>query len=202
MRKSTSLLFGFLGLLLTTGQANALMVTFDSGIGGGASAYTESGMTVSSLLPGGQVFTGFDNNADGSKDLYGAFNNNTAPYKFTLGGGMFTLDFLKIAGHLGNGLGNGTITSNLGGSITLQPWGMLYLASLPIAQQQLWMGITEFTWTQNAGGLMLDDIHFTLTPIGGPPTAPMAANPEPSSIILLGSGLAGFMAWRKRKQQA
>lgn len=201
MRRTSSLLLGVLGLMLTTGQANALTVTFDSGIGGGTSPYTESGMTVSSMNPGGYVFTGWDNNADGSKDLFGSAGNGTTPYKFSLGGGQFTLDYLKIAGNLG-GLGNGTLTSNLGGSISLNSLGNLYLALLPVAQQQLWMGITEFTWAQTAGGLMLDDIHFTLTPIGGPPTAPMMPNPEPSSVILMGTGLAGFIGWRLRKPQA
>ncbi len=202
MRTATSLLFGALGLMVMAGQANALTVTFDSGIGGGTTAYTESGMTVSSLNPGGYVFTGWDNNADGSKDLFGSAGNGTTPYKFTLGGGQFTLDYFNIVGQLG-GLGNGLLTSNLGGSISIDSLGTLYLALLPIAQQQLWMGITEFTWTQTAGGLMIDDIHFTLMPIGGPPTAPMMmANPEPSSVILMGTGLVGFIGWRMRKRQA
>ena len=201
MRITHSLMFGALALALSVGQANALTVTFDSGIGGGAIPYTESGMTISSMNIGGQVFTGFDNNADGSKDLYGAFNNNTTTYKFTLGGGQFTLDHLGVVGFLGAGLGNGSINSNLGGSILLSSKGTLELASLPIGQQQLWMGITEFTWIQNAGGLMLDDINFTLTPLNGSPTAPAPlANPEPSSVILMGSGLAALIARRMRKQ--
>ncbi len=201
MRMTHTLMFGALALALSVGQANALTVTFDSGIGGGAIPYTESGMTISSLNIGGQVFTGSDNNADGSKDLYGAFNNNTTTYKFTLGGGLFTLDNLRIVGHLGAGLGNGSIDSNLGGNILLGSIGTLNLASLPIGQQALWMGITEFTWTQNAGGLMFDDINFTLTEIGRQPTAPAAATtPEPSSMILMGSGLAALIARRMRRQ--
>lgn len=201
MRFTKTLMFGALALALSSGQANALTVTFDSGIGGGASAYTESGMTISSLNVGGIVQIG-DNNADGSKDLFGAFNNNTTTYKFTLGGGLFTLDNLKIVGNLG-GLGNGSINSNLGGLIGLNNLGTLYLASLPIAQQQLWMGISEFYWTQSGGGLMIDDINFTLTPQNGIPTAPASASlPEPSSMILMGSGLAALIGRKMRKQQA
>ncbi len=201
MRFTKTFMFGALALALLSGQANALTVTFDSGIGGGASAYTESGMTISSLNAGGIVQIG-DNNADLSNDLYGAFGNNTTTYKFTLGGGLFTLDNLSIVGNLG-GLGNGTITSNLGGSIGLNDIGTLFLASLPIPQQTLWMGISEFHWTQSGGGLMIDNINFTLTPLNGPPTAPAAASlPEPSSMILMGSGLAALIARRMRKQQA
>ena len=198
-----TMLFGAMALTLTAGQANAVTMTFDlPGANSGPITYTEQGITISSLQPSGHIFID-DNNSDGSFDLYGENANGfSSTYKFELGSGTMTLDYLSVVGTLG-GLGNGTFTSNLGGSFTLNSLGIFNVTSLSSTEQAKWMGITTFYWDQPSGGLSIDNINFSLNPLNGPYQTPISASaPEPGSIILFGSGLAGFIGWRMRKQQA
>ncbi|TKB81897.1 MAG: PEP-CTERM sorting domain-containing protein [Nitrospira sp.] len=198
-----TVLFGALALALTAGQANAVTMTFDlPGANSGPITYTEQGITISSLQASGHIFID-DNNSDGSWDLYGENGNGyTSKYKFELGTGTLTLNYLSVVGNFG-GLGNGTFTSNLGGSFTLGSLGTFNVTSLSLPEQAKWMGISTFYWDQPIGGLSIDNINFSLNPLTGPPQAPISASaPEPGSIILFGSGLAGFIGWRMRKQQA
>ena len=56
------------------------------------------------------------------------------------------------------------------------------------------MGITSILLTMNNGDLKLDNIIYEL--------AENQPVPEPSTMLLLGSGLVGIVAWRYRKHQA
>ncbi len=57
------------------------------------------------------------------------------------------------------------------------------------------LGITLITWFQNSGSLMIDNLVYDKA-------NDVAPIPEPSTMLLLGSGLAGIVGWRYRKQQA
>jgi hypothetical protein len=174
--------------------AQAITVTFELPYSYPGS-YTENGMTVSQT--GGLILG--DNNADSSNDIFNALNHNQ-PITFTFDAAS-TLDGFDIVGMMGDG--DAHFQSNLGGSFHVFGMGTFGLNSLPIAQQTLWMGISSFTWTQIGGGMMLDNVTFALCgpSICSPPTSPIA-NPEPASVVLMGSGLAGLAAWRLRKKQA
>jgi hypothetical protein len=182
-------------------QAQADIITFDGGFGGGGS-YSESGMTITSTDPGGLLIG--DNNSDGSMDLHNS-SLYLQPIKFT-NANPFTLDYFFVVGRLGLGDARGLFESNLGGSFIVDAKGPFQVALLPLAQQALWMGITEFTWTQYQfnnvhGAFDIDDINFTLC--NGTCSAPQPlATPEPTSVALLGSGLVGLATWRLRQKRA
>ncbi len=196
MRITKSLFLSACALVLATGQAQADVMDFNTYISG--STFTQAGMLAESLQAGGIVHIA-DNNSDGSLDLLGDSNGYTTTYRFSHAS-PFTLNHLNIVGQLG-GLGKGTFTSNLGGTFTPLSTGIFNISSL--LNPNLWMGINSFTWTQTDGGLVIDDINFSINPLNGPPQAPITASaPEPSSMILMGSGLAALIARRLRKQQA
>jgi len=176
-------------------QAQAITVTFDLPYSYPGS-YIESGVTVSQS--GGLILA--DNNADSSMDIFNAVNQSQ-PITFTFGA-LSTLDALDIVGLMG--VADAHMQSNLGGSFHVLGMGTFLLNSLPAAQQTLWTGISSFTWTQLGGAMMLDNVVFALCATGpcAPPAQNPVANPEPASVVLMGSGLAGLAAWRLRRQRA
>lgn len=174
-------------------QAQAITVTFDLPYSYPGS-YIESGMTVSQT--GGLILG--DNNADASNDIFQA--SYYSPIAFTFDA-VSTLDAFDIVGLMGET--DAHFQSNLGGSFHVFGMGTFMLASLPVAEQTMWTGISSFTWTQLGGVMMLDNLTFALCATGpcAPPAQDMVANPEPASVVLMGSGLAGLAAWRLRKKK-
>jgi PEP-CTERM motif-containing protein len=170
--------------------AHALMMTFDSG-SGTPHSYTEDGMTVAGHYyrhGGGHVRLG-DNNGDGSPDLKNLSGCCASPYKFTFDGAPFDLVSFDVVKISDLGAAN-TFTASGGAMVSATSLGTFTLPSVG------WSGITSVAWQQSLGKLTIDNFGFNASHTSTSPT------PEPGTLALFGTGLAGLLAygWRRRMQ--
>ena len=124
-------------------------------------------------------------------------NFNNLIGDFTMDSGTFTLNSLWV--HSDDRVGATTVRfeglDGVGGNV-------LYTLDVPIlaAWQQVifpaWDNVKTFTWDSlipNSSNIAIDDFEYT---------ASVQAVPEPASLLLLGTGLAGVVARvRRRKAQ-
>ena len=157
-------------------------------------SYTENGMTVSTIpFPGDRDILHLgDHDGDGSPDLRNISERQCCRglYEFTFGGTPFDLVSFDIVRISADAM---SIFTPSGGTAVLveRPGTSTGTFTLPITGE--WSGITSFQWKQTAGHTTIDNLVFRSS---STPT------PEPSTMVLLGTGLAGLLAygWRRRVQ--
>ncbi len=187
-------------LVVVTGlmeRAHATVIGFEDGLD---PAFTYSGVgPLSTLLT---PPSGYDNVAAFTGSTRVAFNRTaTSPSSFFIAGSpatTFTLNSFVIAGAWGTqtlaiaGLNDGSLlfSSALGVSLT------------PTVFAPGWAGIDELRISIGS-----DFVHDPIVVGSGQHWAldnltinePTSSVPEPASLVLLGSGLAGLAAWRRRQ---
>ena len=177
--------------------AHAVLIDFSSGSTfgpggyGNPTGYTEDNMTVQSvygadehihLITGGPSGTFIENHSGCC----------SSPYVITFD---VLVNIISLDWNLG---GTNSFLTNAVDAVShtlpdFGGWNTFVPASSSMPPEDF-LGITEIIWTQSDGRLQIDNLVYEVV---GP--API---PEPSTMLLLGTGLAGIVAWRARKQHA
>ncbi len=97
----------------------------------------------------------------------------------------------------GGSWGGGNSSGGNGGSNTNPSGGNTGSNTNPSGSGGSW---TTGTGSGGYGVIVIDNSVQPLGPVDPPPGNTNAAVPEPSTLILLGSGLAGVIGWRWRKK--
>lgn len=144
-------------------------------------SYTESGMTFTSL--GGHVHF---NTIPGA--LFNHELGGSTPYEITFGGAAFNLISMDVVGLGTIAFGPSDWTSSTGGFVTVPASvGPFFFPAVGFTN------VTSVLWDQITGGNMaIDNLVFT----------PVTAVPEPSTLLLLGFGLAGLVGVRRKRKRA
>jgi hypothetical protein len=187
-----------IGLLIggVSRPADALTMTFGNTILGKVDSYTENGMKVESTFfaDDHDHIHIIDRNTDGNPDLWNHDGCCGEVYEFTFGGAPFDLVSFDVV-KMSNGA-VGTFTSSSNATLSVTKSGSPHTPftfSLPGAG---WSELTSFLWHQSLGNMAIDNLVFTASRQSTSPT------PEPGTLMLLGTGLAGLLAygWRRRTQ--
>jgi len=167
------------------GTAQAITIDFSTGSHPNAFTYVEKDLTVTSLHSSSTKHLHFGGGNPGSS-LRNHAGCCSTPYllTFSMPVDLITVDFKGTGGNL--------FTSNKGGSFSFPGSGVWVNPGTIV--DPLFMGIMSITWAQTSGWLKIDNLVYE--------KANVAPIPEPSTMLLLGSGLAGIVGWRYRKQQA
>lgn len=188
------------------GQAQAILIDFSSGTTGTShgtnmygpafASYSEDNLTVTSGHPVGTPHIHLpDVGAPHGTVLRNHSGCCSTPYLLTFDVAVDIISFDYMADNQDSAFE----TNVLGGSgssgllDTGGAWVSVNIAT-QVNQPSDFLNITQITWFQNVGTLKLDNLEYNVV---GPTTAPV---PEPSTMLLLGSGLAGIVGWRYRKQ--
>jgi hypothetical protein len=185
------------------GPAQAILIDFSSGTASGFGgtnsfgplydSYTEDNLTVVSgvdhiHLP--------DVGAPHGTVLRNHSDCCSTPYLLTFDVAVDIISFDYMAGDTDKsfvtnapGAGNDGLVDTGGNWVTVD-------VANQVNQPLDFLNITQITWFQNTGTLKLDNIEYNVVDSQPAPV------PEPSTMLLLGSGLAGIVGWRYRKQQA
>ena len=189
-----ALTLGVAGLFAAPAQA--ITIDFSSGVStfssGDVVKYVEDDLTVVSQYASSSKHIHLTTTSGSTgKTLRNHANCCSTPYllTFAMPVNLISVDF--------KGSSSNTFTSNIGTPAFLPGTGSFQTFLLVNATNPSdWLGISSIVWQQNSGSLYLDNLVYDKV---GQPTAPV---PEPSTMLLLGSGLAGIVGWRYRKQQA
>jgi len=192
-----ALTFGFVG------TAQAILIDFSSGrtgtyvgvngFGPAYTSYSEDDMTVVSLvdhihLPdvGGSHGTVLRNH---SGDCC------STPYELTFDVAINLISFDYMADDQSSDFLTDAVGATLAGLVDT-PGGNWFTVNVATQTNNPsdFLNIMEILWFQNSGTLKVDNLVYEKVDV-----API---PEPSTMLLLGSGLAGIVGWRYRKQQA
>lgn len=179
-----ALTLGIAGLFAAPAQA--ITIDFSSGSQPNTFTYVEKDLTVTSLHSNSTKHLHFGSGNGGGSALKNHSGCCSTPYllSFSMPVNLITVDFKGTGGNL--------FTSNKGGSFSYPGSGSWVNPGTIV--DPLFLGITSITWAQTSGSLKIDNLVYDKVNV-----APV---PEPSTMLLLGSGLAGIVGWRYRKQQA
>lgn len=191
-----------ISLFLPVAASQAAVMNFDEDVPGFLTTYTEDGITMTAVDYdyGGYFYISSYSNPPGAVEFetvahcdQGGAEDSRGSILFDMGGIPFDLESIAF-GNIGANAASLLIVSSSGGTITLGPvdsWtkpptllGEVVLSSVAGFSAIGWFRVTP----DGSCCFEFDEIVAT-------PSAPV---PEPGTLILLGSGLAGIFGGRKR----
>jgi len=182
------------------GPAQAILIDFSSGTLGnvvtfGHDSYTEDNLTVTSNYPSGNEHIHIDVvGAPHGSVLENHAGCCSTPYRLNFDMPINLISFeYKGTGQISSFLTDapGAVAQGL---VNQAAWLFVDVLTM-VNNPSDFMNITYITWFQTSGSLMIDNLVYDKA-------NDVAPIPEPSTMLLLGSGLAGIVGWRYRKQQA
>jgi len=180
---------------VATAPAMGINIDFSSG-STIPQGYTEDNLTVQSEYPSSGAHIHLDNVGNPGTALTIHSGCCSSPYRFTFD---VPVNLISVDWKLGgSGLSDHTFMTNAPGASPaflpfVSSWTTFTIASQATTPSDF-MGITEILLTMNNGNLYLDNLKYE---VAGPQPVP-----EPSTMLLLGSGLVGIVAWRYRRHNA
>lgn len=183
---------------IAAGTTAPLMLTFP---GAGTATLTGGSGSVQSVAAGTTNGVGRYSIPSGSSSRYWEVQAQGGSFVITFSGsvaafGFYGIDIGDYGGQLTLGFSNGqnvvvNNTSGVGGSTDGSVLFFGYIAQNPLEE------FTSVTFNTTAGGS--DFFAFDNFTIG---SAAQVQIPEPGSLALMGLGLAGLAAWRRRRKAA
>jgi len=186
---TVALTFGF------AGTAQAITIDFSSGTKVNSNKYVEDNLTVKSTYPSGSRHIHLPNvGGTHGNVLYNHSGCCSTPYRLNFDMPINLISFeYKGTGQISSFLTDapGAVAQGL---VNQAAWLFVDVATM-VNFPNDFLNITLITWSQISGSLMIDNLVYDKA-------NDVAPIPEPSTMLLLGSGLAGIVGWRYRKQQA
>ena len=174
------------------GPAQAILIDFSSGTKVNSNLYVEDNLSVVSQY-GSTQHIHLDNASGHGKVLKNHSGCCSTPYllSFDMPVNIISFEYKgtnQVSSFVTNAPGAGSA-----GLINQANWFFVNIATM-VNQPSDFLNITQITWFQTQGSLKIDNLVYDKVNV-----APV---PEPSTMLLLSSGLAGIVGWRYRKQQA